>query len=98
MHAIVCDDRRRYRYPGAETIPNLDTLVLTNNRISNLQVGWHLHLCAWHDACAMHACSQDLDPLSGFKKLKMISLIGNPVTLKAHYRQVGLYSTRHDCD
>jgi U2 small nuclear ribonucleoprotein A' len=49
----------------AETIPNVECIILTNNRINNLQ---------------------DLDPLSSFPKLKMISLTGNPVTTKPSYR------------
>ena len=33
---------------------------------------------------------QDMDPLAGFTKLSMLSLVGNPVTTKANYRQVAL--------
>lgn len=33
---------------------------------------------------------QDMDPLAGFAKLSMLSLVGNPVTTKANYRQVVL--------
>ena len=34
-----------------------------------------------------------MDPLAGFSKLKMLSLIGNPVTTKPNYRQVELDGT-----
>jgi len=52
--------------PGlGEHIPNLDTLILSNNKLENLS---------------------DLDNLESFKRLKMISLIGNLVTQKPNYR------------
>jgi hypothetical protein len=48
-----------------EVLPNLETLILTNNRIHDLA---------------------DLDPLAEMKKLRYLSLLGNPVTKKPHYR------------
>jgi Leucine-rich repeat (LRR) protein len=52
--------------PGlGEHIPNIDTLILSNNKIESLS---------------------ELDNLESFKKLKMLSLLGNPVTQKPNYR------------
>lgn len=48
-----------------EALPNLETLVLTSNRLSNFQ---------------------DLDSLATLPKLKMLSLLENPVTKKPNYR------------
>ncbi|KAF2467634.1 U2 small nuclear ribonucleoprotein A [Lindgomyces ingoldianus] len=49
----------------SSSIPNLTTLVLTKNRLTELA---------------------DLDPLSGFRKLVYLTIIGNPVATKEHYR------------
>ncbi|KAH7394915.1 U2 small nuclear ribonucleoprotein A [Phaeosphaeria sp. MPI-PUGE-AT-0046c] len=49
----------------SSSIPNLQSLVLTKNRLTELA---------------------DLDPLAGFKKLVYLSLMGNPVAGKEHYR------------
>jgi U2 small nuclear ribonucleoprotein A' len=52
--------------PGlGEHIPNLDTLILSNNKIESLS---------------------ELDNLEGLGKLKMLSLLGNPVAQKPNYR------------
>jgi len=48
------------------SIPNLTTLVLTNNNITELG---------------------DLEPLKELKRLKYISLLGNPVREKKWYRE-----------
>eukprot|EP01119_Soliformovum_irregulare_P021967 TRINITY_DN740_c0_g1_i2.p1 TRINITY_DN740_c0_g1~~TRINITY_DN740_c0_g1_i2.p1 ORF type:complete len:159 (-),score=26.32 TRINITY_DN740_c0_g1_i2:82-558(-) len=49
----------------AESLPNLDTIILANNKIANLG---------------------DLDPLSELTSLRVLSLMGNPVTKKTEYR------------
>ena len=46
-------------------IPNITTLILTNNKFVNLT---------------------DLDPLASLPKLEMLSLAGNSVTARPHYR------------
>jgi len=48
-----------------EQVVNLETLMLTNNRIANLS---------------------ELNSLAGCRKLTMISLLGNPVIFRQHYR------------
>ncbi|TMS33213.1 hypothetical protein L596_000976 [Steinernema carpocapsae] len=48
-----------------ESLPNLKTLVLTNNNLCELG---------------------DIDALASCHKLEYLSLIGNPLTHKAHYR------------
>lgn len=48
------------------SVPNLTTLVLTNNNIAQLG---------------------DLEPLKELKRLKYISLLGNPVREKKWYRE-----------
>jgi U2 small nuclear ribonucleoprotein A' len=63
---LLCNNRVARIAPGlGEHIPNLDTLILSNNKIESLG---------------------DLDNLESFKKLKMVSLLGNPVTQKPNYR------------
>ncbi|XP_049849206.1 uncharacterized protein LOC126318232 [Schistocerca gregaria] len=49
-----------------ESTPNLISLTLTNNRLSELA---------------------DIEPLAGIPSLVYLSLVGNPVQKKAHYRQ-----------
>lgn len=53
-----------------ESIPNLETLILTGNQIQDL-------------------C--DIDPLIKLKSLTTLSLLQNPVSAKAHYRQYLMY-------
>jgi len=48
-----------------DSLPKINALILTNNRIENLS---------------------DLDPLADMPTLRMLSLIGNPVTRKKNYR------------
>lgn len=48
-----------------ESLPNLQSLFLTNNLVQELA---------------------DLDSLAGLKKLEYVSLLGNPVTTRDHYR------------
>jgi len=48
-----------------KSLPNLETLILTNNKIASLS---------------------DLDPLACFTRLRTLSLLENPVTLKPNYR------------
>ncbi|KAF7494222.1 U2 small nuclear ribonucleoprotein A' [Sarcoptes scabiei] len=49
----------------AESLPNIEGLVLINNQIQELG---------------------DIDPLGKFKKLETLSMMGNPITSKKHYR------------
>ncbi|XP_050701544.1 U2 small nuclear ribonucleoprotein A'-like [Eriocheir sinensis] len=49
----------------SESLPNLQSLFLTNNLVQELA---------------------DLDSLAGLKKLEYVSLLGNPVTTRDHYR------------
>jgi U2 small nuclear ribonucleoprotein A' len=51
-------------------IPNIETLMFTNNKLVNLT---------------------DLDPLACLAKLTTLSLIGNPVTTRPHYRMYVIY-------
>jgi hypothetical protein len=51
-------------------IPNIETLMFTNNKIVNLT---------------------DLDPLACLKKLTTLSLIGNAVTSRPHYRMYVIF-------
>lgn len=53
-----------------QSIPNVDTIVLTNNNLMELG---------------------DLDPLANFQKLEYLSLLGNPVAHKPHYRLYIIY-------
>jgi len=48
-----------------DSLPNLETLILTNNNITRLE---------------------DIDALIGFKKLKTLSLLDNPITKRPGYR------------
>jgi Leucine-rich repeat (LRR) protein len=46
-----------------------------------------LLVCAMQQQNKKHVIdTQDLDPLAGFKKLTLLSLIGNPVVTKPNYR------------
>ncbi|KAI1728004.1 leucine-rich repeat domain-containing protein [Ditylenchus destructor] len=56
-----------------EQVPNLKTLVLTNNNIAELG---------------------DIDSLASCTKLEYLSLIGNPLTHKQHYRQYVIYKLK----
>ena len=49
----------------SESLPNLQSLFLTNNLVQELA---------------------DLDSLANFKRLEYVSLLGNPVTTRDHYR------------
>jgi len=49
-----------------ESVPNIESIILTNNSMQELG---------------------DLDVLSTLPKLETLSLLGNPVTTKPHYRQ-----------
>lgn len=56
---------RRISENLSESLPNLQSLFLTNNLVQELA---------------------DLDSLAGLKKLEYVSLLGNPVTTRDHYR------------
>jgi U2 small nuclear ribonucleoprotein A' len=63
---LLSNNRLARIAPGlGEHIPNIDTLILSNNKIESLS---------------------ELDNLESFKKIKMLSLLGNPVTQKPNYR------------
>ena len=56
-----------------EQLPNLKTLILTNNNIQELG---------------------DIDPLASCEKLEYLSLQGNPLSHKQHYRSYVIYKLR----
>lgn len=57
-----------------QSLPNLESLILTNNSIQELG---------------------DLEPLSTFRYLQTLSLLGNPVTTKQHYRLYVIFLLPH---
>jgi len=67
LHTILLNNNKIYRVEeGLEkALPSLETLVLTNNKFSNLS---------------------DLGPFGGFRSLKLLSLLNNPVTRRPYYR------------
>lgn len=69
--------------------PRLRTLLLAQNRISNIQPNISSSIPNLHTLVLTKnrlAELADLDPLAGFKKLVYLSLMGNPVAGKEHYR------------
>ena len=54
----------------SRNIPNIETLIFTNNKLLNLT---------------------DLDPLACLTKLTTLSLIGNAVTSRPHYRMYAIF-------
>ncbi len=63
---LLCNNKVSRIAPKlGESLPHLETLILTNNKIESLD---------------------ELDNLADVPTLRMISLIGNPVTQKANYR------------
>ncbi|KAF2009993.1 U2 small nuclear ribonucleo protein A [Aaosphaeria arxii CBS 175.79] len=69
--------------------PRLRTLFLAQNRISNIQSNLSSSIPSLTTIVLTKnrlAELADLDPLSGFKKLVYLSLMGNPVANKENYR------------
>lgn len=71
-------------------LKRLNTLLLANNRISSISASLHLSapnlttLVLTNNAFAELG---DLDPLKDLRKLKYLSLLGNPVREKKWYRE-----------
>lgn len=70
-------------------LKRLHTLILNNNRIA--RVGKNLEQQLPKMGCLILTNNRlnnlaDVDPLAGFKHLKHLSLMGNPVAKKANYR------------
>lgn len=87
--AIDLSDNEVVKLEGFPRLNRLHTLFLSNNRIARVGKGLE-------EALPMMQCLiltnnrlsnlADVDPLVGFKHLKHLSLMGNPVTKKANYR------------
>lgn len=74
---------------GFPSLKRLHTLLLNNNRIA--RVGKNLEQQLPMMGCLILTNNRlnnlaDVDPLAGFKHLKLLSLMGNPVTKKPNYR------------
>lgn len=72
-------------------IPNLEALILTNNKIERLDVSIRMQggLCArgYPTNPPLPSCwPQDIEMLSGLKKLSVLSLLDNPITKHKDYR------------
>lgn len=67
----------------------LKQLYLSNNRCSKIDTQLHLSIPNLESIILTNNQLQelgDIDPLGQFKNLKMLSLMGNPITTKKHYR------------
>jgi hypothetical protein len=76
LHTLLLNNNRIARVGKnlEQQLPMLSSLILTNNRLTNLA---------------------DVDPLAGFKHLKHLSVMGNPVTKKANYRLYVVFRLPH---
>ena len=76
---------RHALYGVADSLPSLEMLILTNNKIEQLQVnGVMIH----NRSFSLCVSLQALDPLKMLPCLNHLSLIGNPVTKLPNYRCV----------
>ncbi|KAJ9517501.1 hypothetical protein QJQ45_025008 [Haematococcus lacustris] len=87
--SIDMSDNVVARLEGFPRLLRLTQLLLNNNRISRINKACHDAIPNLQTLILTNnriSNLQDLDPLSGFPKLTMLSLIGNPVVLKSNYR------------
>lgn len=87
--AIDLSDNEIVKLEGFPPLKRLHTLLLNNNRIA--RVGKNLEEQLPMLSCLILTNNRlnnlaDVDPLVGFKHLRHVSLMGNPVTKKANYR------------
>ena len=87
--AIDLSDNEIVKLEGFPPLKRLHTLLLNNNRIA--RVGKNLEEQVPMMSCLILTNNRlnnlaDVDPLSGLKHLKNLSLMGNPVTKKSNYR------------
>jgi len=88
--AIDFTDNSLVSLSNLPLLRRLHTLLLANNRISNISPS--LHLSAPNLTTLILTNNNitelgDLEPLKGVKGLKYLSLLGNPVTEKKWYRE-----------
>jgi len=89
------DIRRLENFP---LLPRLKRLYLSNNRIAKIEEQLHESIPNLEGILLINNQIQelgDLDPLRKFTKLEMLSLLGNPVTTKKHYRPYLIYRLPH---
>jgi U2 small nuclear ribonucleoprotein A' len=86
---IDLSDNEITKLEGFPLLKKLHTLFLNNNRINRIGTGLGEVLPNLETLILtnnrIHDLA-DLDPLAELKKLRFLSLIGNPVTKKHHYR------------
>ena len=70
----LCLLSRRIGETLHEQVPNVQTVLLTNNSLQELA---------------------DLDPLGSLPRLTTLSLIGNPVVMRQHYRLYAIFKIPH---
>ena len=80
----------RALYATVDSLPSLEMLILTNNKIEQLQVNGVIII--HNRSFSLCLSFQALDPLSMLPSLNHLSLIGNPVTKLPNYRCVKLGS------
>lgn len=86
---IDLSDNAIVKLEGFPKLPRLKQLLLSNNRISKIAKQLEAAIPSLESLILTNnrlANLQDLDPLASCPQLTMLSLLGNPVTMKQHYR------------
>jgi len=87
--AIDLSDNEIVRLEGFPVLPRLHTLTLCNNRIARVAPGLQHALPALATLTLTNnrvTSFGDVDALAGLKRLKRLSLLGNPVSQREDYR------------
>jgi U2 small nuclear ribonucleoprotein A' len=87
--AIDLSDNEIVRLEGFPVLPRLHTLTLCNNRIARVAPGLQDALPALATLTLTNnrvTSFGDVDALAGLKRLKRLSLLGNPVSQREDYR------------
>ena len=87
--AIDLSDNEIVRLDGFPVLPRLHTLTLCNNRIARIAPGLENVLPALDTLTLTNnrvTSFGDVDALAGLRRLKRLSLLGNPVAAREDYR------------
>ena len=87
--AVDLSDNEIVRLEGFPVLPRLHTLTLCNNRIARVAPGLQNALPALETLTLTNnrvTSFGDVDALAGLRRLKRLSLLGNPVAAREDYR------------